>query len=397
MKRTLMLKNRELLDFEVDLATDEIRVLDGPEAGDALLFSLGFGDGSDRDAFVADIVRGRCLSPNREDLEQILAAFGARSSLELVFRGHGLSLIDRLWYRAPGATERWEDINFFDNEWDDAYRSFVLTRDCKGLASCSPDVPDVTTGGHLRKAWERTEEGIHLLKEPLFKSGNDLEGALLGAELCRLFFGQDAFQPLNIVERFGARLAASPLMLGRDEELVQRSRLFAMGGFSLSEAEALLGFASPRSLVDAMSRVGVADASEHVAKMFAFKALALLADIHSGNFGVIRNAETGACRAAPPFDYDRAFGFPYEGFPLEAICSDPTFALFLCAKEFSDLEPSWDWEWYDPQVLDGFEDRIVQAYASFSDLPPNFGRIVAQFFVMQRDYLNKTASVRMSP
>ena len=126
MKRTLLFENQELLDFEVDFSTSEIRVLDAPDADDSLLCSLGFG-GPDRDAFVADSIRVRRMSERREDAKQILGAFGVRSALELAFRGRGLSLADKLWYRAPGATERWEDINFFDNDWDASFCEAVLT------------------------------------------------------------------------------------------------------------------------------------------------------------------------------------------------------------------------------------------------------------------------------
>ncbi len=391
MKRTLMHQNQELLDFEVDPATKKIRILDAPDADDELLFSLGFGV-SDRRELVSRVIFNRCMSSRRDDIAQILEAFGARSCFELAFMGHGLSVVDKLWYRASGSTERWEDVNFFDNDWDDTFKAAVLTHDYEKLASSSPDIPDVTTGGHLGKAWERSEGCIQLLKEPLFENGADLKGALLGAELCRLLYGQDAYQPLNIVERYGKRLAASPLMIGRDEELVQSLRLFAMGGFDVEESMQLTAPTTPKSLFDIITRAGVAHASSHVAKIFAFKALSLLADMHAGNFGIIRNIKTGACRAAPPFDYDRAFGFPFEGFPFESVCNNPEIAAFLCACSFSDLDSSWDWSWYDPSALDGFEERIVTAYADCTSFPSNFGELVAGLFVAQRDYVNKTVS-----
>ena len=73
MKRTLMLKNQELLDFEIDLVTGEVRVLDAPDASDPLLASLGFG-GSARDATVTATIGSRRLSRVREDIDEILGA-----------------------------------------------------------------------------------------------------------------------------------------------------------------------------------------------------------------------------------------------------------------------------------------------------------------------------------
>ena len=286
----------------------------------------------------------------------------------------------------------WGVVNFYDNDWDDTYRTSILAFDYKKLASCSPDVPDITTAGQQRKAWERTGDCIQLVKEPIYENAYDLEGALLAEELCRILFGQDAYQPLRVVERFGRRFAASPLMIGRDEELVQGARLFAMGGFDASEVKRLSGYASPQSYVDIMSRAGVPDVNTAVVKMFAFKCLALLADTHSGNFGIIRDCETGECHPAPPFDYDRCFGFSRDKRFIDIMCAKPKIASMLCGRNFSDLDPSWDWSWYDPKVLEGFEERIREAYAPLQGMPPTFGELVARLFIMQRNYVNDIAS-----
>ena len=393
MKRTLMLQNQELLEFDIDLGTAELRIVDAPCADDELLRSAGFAC-DDLEVLVAHVVKGRLISRRRDDVSQILDAFGVSSLLELAFRGHGLSLIDHLWYRAPGSVERWEDINFFDNDWDGSFGAAVLTRDYKSMASCSLDTPDITTQGHLLKTWERTKDGIRLLKEPLFEDGRDVLGAQLASQLCCLLYGQDAYQPLFVVERFGQKLVASPLMVSRDEELVQGYRLFTMGGFDSSCYEQLMGPSTPQEYAEILSRVGVAGARAHVAKMSAFKSLSLLADMHAGNFGIIRNPATGAVRPTFPFDYDRAFGFPYPDFPMESFCKNPGLVALICARTFSDLDSSWDWSWYDPRVLDGFEACILETYENCDGLPADFGTIVSRVFVMQRDYVNAIAGAK---
>ncbi len=393
MKRTLMLKNRELLDFDFEPETKQVRILDAPEADDPLLASLGFG-GPMGEKAVSWTIAERRMALNRDDMPQILDAFGASSNVELVFRGHGLSLVDQLWYRKPGSTERWEDINFFDNEWDTSFGTAILMRDYRHIASCSLETPDVTTLGHMRKAWERTPDGIRMIKEPLFENGCDIEGALLASKLCTRLFGQNAARPLYAVKRYDRPFSASPLMISRDEELVQGSRLFAKCGFDEHKAQELIGPVASQDYVDILVRSGVPDAYAGAAKVFAFKALSLLADMHAGNFGIICNVETGACRAALPFDYDRAFGLLSADFPLASMCNNPAYAMLLCAKEFSNLDPSWDWSWYDPRTLDGFEERIAGAYTGYDNLPPNFGDLVARLFVIQRNYINTVALER---
>ena len=55
MKRTLMLKNQELLDFGIDLVTGEIRILDAPDTDDPLLELLGLGGTDNVFAFAKNV------------------------------------------------------------------------------------------------------------------------------------------------------------------------------------------------------------------------------------------------------------------------------------------------------------------------------------------------------
>ncbi len=391
MKRTLMFENRELLDFEVEPKAGKACVLGAPEASDEELAAIGL-DCSSLNTALASLLRMRSMSSIRADLDEILGGFGASSALELALMGHGASLSDHFWYRAPGSSARWEDVNFFDNDWDGTFYASILAGDYDGLSACSPDIPDVTTRGHLRKAWEKSSEGICLLKQTRRDDGADLVGSLLASQLCALLFGRDAYQPLSAREVNGRTFSASPLMLSRDEELVQGRRLYAMYGIQREEADEFAKSTSPQAIADAFSRMGLEGHSAHVAKIAAFKNLSLLNDIHCGNYGVIRNAKTGEYRFAPPFDYDRSFGFPNDGCPYEVFCAYPQHAALFCARSFSDLDPTWDWGWYDPRALEGFEERIVEAYASLQGFPPNFGELMARLFVMQRSYLNDVAS-----
>ncbi|HAM16440.1 MAG TPA: hypothetical protein DCP91_11430 [Eggerthellaceae bacterium] len=224
-----MFENRQLFDFEVEPETGKARVLDAPCAPDGELASIGL-DCSNLNAALTKLVRTRSISSNRVDLGEILEGFGVRSAVELALMGHGASLTDHFWYRAPGSLARWEDVNFFDNDWDATFCASILASQYDGLAACSPDIPDITTAGHLRKAWERRDAGIFLLKQAQRDDGADLVGSLLASQLCARLFGRDTYQPLSMREVNGKRFSASPLMLARDEELVQSHRLYAMCG-----------------------------------------------------------------------------------------------------------------------------------------------------------------------
>ena len=390
VRRMLMQRDRELVDFEVNPVTGEARIID--VASNELAASLGLAQ-ENRNQVLTTLIKRRTLSPLRKDKDDVLAAFGAKSPVDLALMGHGASLSDQFWYRTPRASERWKDVNFFDNGWDPSFGTAVLSGDYARLAACSLDVPEVTTPGHRVKAWERDDNSIYLVKAAERPDGAEFTGSKLAHDLCALIFDESCYVPLDVVRRYGKLCSVSPLMLGGDEELADGYRLCAMA--DMWESSILSGSGATMEafddLIDAYKAIGAADASAHVARMACFFCLSLYLDFNPSNFGAIRKIDSGTWRTAPTFDYDGAFGFPFNGVPISFLCKNPSLVELICAHRFSFLKPSWDWSWYDPRALDGFEDAILKAFASYRDLPPAFSELIAHLFVAQRDYVNKVS------
>ena len=392
IRRTLMHRNQELVDFEVNPVTGEARVTDFV-ADEDYAASLGLTQ-QNGDWLLTRLVERRAISPLRKDKDDILSAFGAKSTVDLALRGHGLSLSDLFWYRIPGSSDCWEEINFFDNEWDPDFGLATLAGDYATLASCSPDVPETTTSGHEIKLWERNDDGIFLVKAAEYPEGAELAGAKLASEMCALLFDEGQYVPLDIVERCGKPCSISPLMLGPDEELADGNRLCAMAGMNETHCLGEGGITAEKcdAYIGAYAAIGVAGASAHVARMACFSCLTLLSDFNPSNFGAIRRVGSDIWRAAPIFDYDGSFGFPFKGVSITYLSENPLLFELFCAKSFSFLDPSWDWSWYDPRKLDGFEDRIIETCASYQSLPPGFAELIAHVFSMQHEYVSKVAS-----
>ena len=396
-----MQRNQELVDFEIDPATTDVRIIDTSPAGDDLLaYVRPIRQDPEPirlspEKSLSVLAKKRAISPLREDMDDIIAAFGAKSSIDLVLRGYGLSLSDQFWYRAPGSTECWEEINFFDNEWDPGFGAAVFKRDYAGLASCSPNTPDVTTCGHAVKTWERRDDGIFLIKEPMSPDGRELIGAKLTSDLCARLFDERCYVPSEIVERYGRLCSAGPHMLASDEELAEGNRLRAIAGIQevpgKSDGDGM-SIELFQSLIEAYTAVGVTEASAHIARMACCFCLSLTADFHSGNFGIIRKAGTNAWRPAPMFDFEGSFGISRNYDSYYFLIKNPGLAKLFCANRFSFCDPSWDWSWYDPRALDGFEEHIMKAFATNQSLPPEFGETATILFSMQRAYVNRISS-----
>jgi hypothetical protein len=389
-----MKRNRELVEFEVDPATSKARVIDAPGAGvDPFVPAELMLQGDNRT--LTEFIAFRAISRRRPDWQKVLKPFGALSPVHLALLGHGLSLSDQYWYRAPGSTERWEDINFFDNEWETGFGEAVLSGDHARLAACSPDVPDTTTNGRIVKTWERNDKGVFLIKASIWPDGSDFVGSKLASEMCAALFGEGRYVPVNIVDRYGRFCLASPLMLAPDEEFADGGLICIVTKYPEEPGVKYTGGLTAercQNLIDAYATLGVPDASAHIARMACLSCLALLKNFHSDNFGAIRKVGSDAWRAAPAFDYNGSFGFNDHMLYHPELFKRPFLLKLICAQHFSFLLPSWDWSWYDQRALDGFEDRIMEAYAPYRNLPPEFAKSVASTFTMQRNYVNGVAS-----
>ena len=390
MRYTLMNQGHEVLDFEFDSGSGRLevkRLLEGI-AWAPLELPV---DGRDASAALDCLLRRRALDNARDDTPHILRACGVQSTVELALRSGGFSLADQYWYRGEDSPLTWEGSNFFDNEWDRSFGEAVLRRDYDALADSSMRTPDVTLGGFCRKAWVQTDRGLRLLKaSPTGDDANIYCEALASRMLDRLVgaCGHIPYEPAS----FGGELYSScPLSVGRDEELVSGTQLLSKAGVDVGGIDAQAGLSDFESYMSTYLQLledqHVAGAQQAMPKLFVMATLALDFDTHPANFGLIRDMRTLKLREAPLYDHGRAFTFLKDRFDLirrESIALNLIVGLY-----FSHLEPTWDYSWYDPHALDGFEDDVRESLSALDSFPEGYAELMADVFVQQRDYVNR--------
>lgn len=392
MRYTLMNQGHEVLDFEFDSGsgrTEVKRMLEG-----VAWAPMGLPvDGRDASEALDRFLRRRALDNAREDTPHILRACGVQSTVELALRSGGFSLADQYWYRGEGSPLTWEGSNFFDNEWDCAFGEAVLRRDYDALADSSICTPDVTLGGFCRKAWVQTDRGLCLLKaSPMGDDANIYCEALASRMLDRLVgaCGHVPYEPVS----FGSELYSScPLRVGRNEELVSGTQLLSKAGVDVGRIDAQTGLSNFESFMSIYLQLledqQVAGARQAMAKLFVMATLALDFDTHPANFGLMRDVRTLKLREAPLFDHGRAFIFLKDKFDL--IRRKPIALDLIVGLYFSHLDPTWDYSWYDPHALDGFEDDIRESLSTLDSFPEGYAELMADLFVRQHDYVNRVA------
>ena len=109
---------------------------------------------------------GRGIPSWRDKLDLLLHRLNIETPTELLDKAFGLSLSDQYWLKPYDLEIKYDDINFFDNDFD--YAEFLeasLSLNSKTIKKeASLKTPNNTTDGMLKKAWIIENKTRYLLK-----------------------------------------------------------------------------------------------------------------------------------------------------------------------------------------------------------------------------------------
>ena len=400
MKYTLMNEDHQILNFETDETQNigNVEVLDGFDY--APIHFLGCkNDPTTLRAQLMTFLSARTVSAKREDVGNILAATGVESTIELALRSLGLSLADQYWYRPIGSSLTWKDVSCFDNEYDTSFGEAILLRDYAALAKANPYTPDCTLDGVSRKAWIRVDGAPMMLKSEEGTAKFIEQSELLSAIVTEKLLDEGDYVRYSRHEFCGESYIACRGMVGSGEEYLPARHVFAYMGIhnvrtfmELTKNDALL-----RQFTEVLEGLGVENVTKYYAKLASAFNLSLAGDCHTNNFGFIRDLNTMKLRTAPLFDRGRSFGSfgkPNEQgntSAAEYALKSPAGIFMLMLMHSSLMKPDWDYSWYDPKRLDGFEDEIEGMISVCEDIPKDYIEMLKVAFRYQREYLNKAA------
>ena len=136
---TLMNKNHPVVSFRYD--RDIHAVVKIVDIHDLKYAPVALADSK-------DIVTRRAIPASRHQIQQLLDSLNLNSTLELAEENFGLSLSDRYWINDSKNPLKWEDVNFFDNDFTD---DLGMLNSWTGIVRQSePDVAELD-------AWRRSQ------------------------------------------------------------------------------------------------------------------------------------------------------------------------------------------------------------------------------------------------
>lgn len=301
MKCILMNKNQKIMSIEYNSynVISKIYEIYNIEYAPLAVFNASKNRSSSLTKTVNDWFRGRGIPSWRKDLEKLLDKLGVSSSVELLNKYYGLSLSDQYWLKDVNSAVKWEDINFFTNDFEyEAYLDASLDSSSKSIVSLDKNIfksPNNTTDGMLQKGWI-IESGKRVLVKGTYTSNKEEPiNEYLASQICKRL----GFDYCNYEVEWSDKtklISKCNDFINENEELISAYDIY-------NSEKKPNNISDYEFYIQILEKHNVPNARENMENLFILDYLMLNNDRHLKNFGIIRNVNTLKWeKVAPIFD-----------------------------------------------------------------------------------------------
>ena len=365
MKRILMNKDVEVMTLDYDSIScsfTKIYNVSNMEYAPYIISRIS----NDNDALLKRVSRwflGRGIPSWRDRLDLLLHRLNIIAPNELLNKAFGLSLSDQYWLKPFDTNIKYDDINFFDNDFD--YSEFLEASLSKNSSTIinenSLKTPNNTTDGMLKKAWA-IEDGIRYL----LKSGYKTEvlqpfNEVLASEICKRLGFNHVTYTLDLYKN--TVVSKCPCFINKDIELVTAYQVVSdIWDFNVDSYE---------KYINKLEKMGINDARREVENMFILDFLIMNEDRHLNNFGIIRAVDTLKwVYVAPIFDNGQSLNINYYSEDELHVTGEGRF--FYEVRSFDEIiKVVKDIKRIDVSKLEGIPewfDNLLHQYQEFTHI-----------------------------
>ena len=311
MKVILMNKNTKVLEAEYNEVSkffDKIYEVFNIDYAPYILKSYYIKDEINNTIFrtnLSDWFKGRGIPSWRDKLDLLLHRLNIITPSELLDKAFGLSLSDQYWIKPVNSNITYDDINFFDNDFD--YAEFLeasLSKNSKIIVKEeSLRTPNNTTDGMLKKAWIIENNIRYLLKGGYKNEILQPFNEVLASEICnRLGFNHVEY---TIDTYKDTVVSKCPCFITKDTELITCNQI-------INNIERHNNQEDYENYIKILEDNGINNPREKLENMFILDFLIMNEDRHLNNFGIIRDVNTLKwIDIAPIFDNGQSLNIEY--------------------------------------------------------------------------------------
>ena len=247
---------------------------------------------------LADWIENRGLPRGRSDLVNIQQEMDVKCSVELSFGSYALNLSDQYWVHKSGSEIKWSDVNFFKNDFKE-----VINFDFSGIYENIKNIviaPDLTVDGSLRKKWIINNNERYLVKGSRYDEMQEPFNEYIASNIMQLSGINHVEYGLIRNKSNNIPLSICKCMADKDTDFITAQTVLDM---ELKENRNEYD-----RFIQICGKYGINDAKERIDEMIVLDYLIGNTDRHTGNFGIIRNAENLEwIKIVPVFDNGNSF------------------------------------------------------------------------------------------
>jgi len=246
----------------------------------------------------------------RDNAKEILQAFGVNSVKELTTKDYALSLSDEYWFRPEESNIKWENINYFDKDYDSfsfadaTYGSGAGNSLNQTTGNHSERTPNNTSNGQLKKVWIKSNGENYLYKGTGTIHNFEPINEVLASKICNILEVPYVEYTLDVIhsKRQDTLVSVCKCAINRDEEIIPAHSILTEKSEQITKS-----IKDYYLYLKILEEHKVPNAEEYLQKMFLLDYIMLNEDRHLNNFGVIRDVKTLEWkRICPIFDTGRS-------------------------------------------------------------------------------------------
>ena len=326
--------------------------------------------------------QGRGIPSWRDKLDLLLHRLDIIAPSELLDKAFGLSLSDQYWLKPYDSDIKYDDINFFDNDFD--YTEFMeasLSLNSKTIASGeSLKTPNNTTDGMLKKAWVIEDKTRYLLKGGYKNEILQPFNEVLASMICeRLGFNHVTY---TIDTYKDMVVSKCPCFITKDTELITAYQIRN----DMKRHDSIEDY---EDYVKLLERKGIKDAREKLENMYILDFLIMNEDRHLNNFGIIRNVNTLEwLDIAPIFDNGQSLNI--QDYNDEEVVISGHGRLFYEVKPFDEIiKVVKDINRIDASKLDGIVEEFDNLLHQYQHITKMTDRRINKLCILLNRQINK--------
>lgn len=296
--------------------------------------------------------KGRSIPASRQGISDALEIMNLNICDELILKCYGLSLSDQYWVCPQNINMKWEDVNFFDNDFSDDVGNALFGH--KNSDSLSLMSPDNTSDGFLKKKWNIINGKRFLIKSgsnPFFQEPlNEVLASEVHKRLNYMPYVEYALDfegdtPYSLCENFVTKNTELVNALSINESVDRANDVPAYEHF-----------------IRCCESFNIKKARQQINYMLVVDFIIANSDRHLRNFGAVRNADTLEYMGmAPIFDSGTSMWYNKASNYIKPIKADESKPFKKNHSEQIKLVD--DFSWIDFNSLKDIGDAANDIYS----------------------------------